>query len=83
MPFGLKNTGATYQCLMNTMFKDHVGKTMEVYIDYIFVKSQIGANHVHHLKEAFMILREYQMKLNLNKYIFGVTSNKFFWLLGL
>lgn len=44
---------------MNTMFKDHVGKTMKVYVDDILVKSQIGANHVHHLKKAFMILREY------------------------
>ncbi|MBW1279489.1 reverse transcriptase family protein, partial [Escherichia coli] len=33
MPFGLKNAGATYQRLVNAMFKDQLGKTMEVYID--------------------------------------------------
>ncbi|CAL9006169.1 unnamed protein product, partial [Prunus brigantina] len=39
MPFGLKNAGSTYQRLVNQMFKDQVGKTMEVYIDDMVVKS--------------------------------------------
>lgn len=38
MPLGLKNTGATFQRLVN-LFKKHIGKTMEVYIDDILVKS--------------------------------------------
>lgn len=76
MPFGLKNTGATYQRLVNTMFKDHIGKMMEVYMDDMLVKSHIG-DHVHHLEEAFIILREYQTKLNPNKCAFLVTSGKF------
>ncbi|XP_048628323.1 uncharacterized protein LOC125597842 [Brassica napus] len=33
MPFGLKNAGATYQRLVNRMFADQLGNTMEVYID--------------------------------------------------
>ncbi|KAL5543443.1 hypothetical protein UlMin_007227 [Ulmus minor] len=33
MSFGLKNAGATYQRLVNKMFKNHIGKTMEVYVD--------------------------------------------------
>ncbi|XP_048605779.1 uncharacterized protein LOC125583196 [Brassica napus] len=39
MPFGLKNAGATYQRLVNRMFVDQLGKTMEVYIDDMLVKS--------------------------------------------
>jgi len=35
MPFGLKNTGATYQGLVNRIFADLIGKTMEVYVDDI------------------------------------------------
>ncbi|XP_074351431.1 uncharacterized protein LOC141690538 [Apium graveolens] len=33
MPFGLINAGATYQRLVNMMFKDQIGRTMEVYVD--------------------------------------------------
>ncbi|XP_048608335.1 uncharacterized protein LOC125584234 [Brassica napus] len=33
LPFGLKNTGATYQRLVNRMFADQLGNTMEEYID--------------------------------------------------
>ena len=32
MPFGLKNTGATYQRLVNRMFQKQIGTFMEVYI---------------------------------------------------
>ncbi|KAM0070937.1 putative nucleotidyltransferase, Ribonuclease H [Helianthus debilis subsp. tardiflorus] len=39
MPFGLKNAGATYLRLVNMMFKDKLGDTMEVYIDDMVVKS--------------------------------------------
>lgn len=52
---------------MNAMFKDQIGKIMEAYVDDMLVKSQMGADQVHHLKEIFKILREYQMKLNLDK----------------
>jgi len=39
MPFGLKNAGATYQRLVNKMFVDYIGATMEVYIDDTLLKS--------------------------------------------
>ena len=38
MPFGLKNTGATYQRAMNAIFHDMIDHHMEVYIDDIVVK---------------------------------------------
>ena len=39
MPFGLKNTGATYQRLMNKMFTDQIGRNVQVYVDDMLVKS--------------------------------------------
>ncbi|KAM1804823.1 hypothetical protein ACFX12_030645 [Malus domestica] len=40
MPFDLKNAGATYQRVMNTIFHDLIGTTIEVYIDDVVVKSK-------------------------------------------
>ena len=50
---------------------------MEVYIDNTLVKSTISKLHIAHLSEAFQILREYNMKLNLTKCAFGVSAGKF------
>ena len=77
MPFGLKNAGATYQRLVNKMFKDQLGDTMEVYIDDMVVKSKEAKNHVRDLQQAFEILDQYNMKLNPSKCHFGVGSGKF------
>ncbi|XP_017217112.1 uncharacterized protein LOC108194669 [Daucus carota subsp. sativus] len=77
MPFGLLNTGATYQRLVNMMFKDLIGKTMEVYVDDMLVKSKKAQDHIKHLSEMFSILRKFNMKLNPQKCVFGVESGKF------
>ncbi|KAL5563381.1 hypothetical protein UlMin_033128 [Ulmus minor] len=77
MPFGLKNAGATYQRLVNKMFKQQIGKTMEVYVDDMLVKSLKVDEHIDNLRESFEVLREYKMKLNPAKCAFGVTSGKF------
>ena len=77
MPFGLKNTGATYQHFINMMFKEQIGKTMEVYVDEMLVKSKVASDHVAHLIDTFKILRTYRMKLNPLKCAFGVASKKF------
>ena len=50
---------------------------MEVYIDNMLVKSNIAELHIAHLAEAFQILKEYNMKLNLAKCAFGVSARKF------
>ncbi|RRC79860.1 reverse transcriptase-like protein, partial [Escherichia coli] len=77
MPFGLKNAGSTYQRLVNMMFKEHLGRTMEVYIDDMLVKSERSIDHVTHLRQSFDILRQYKMKLNPTKCSFGVRAGKF------
>lgn len=78
MPFILKNAKATYQQLLNLMFKDHIGKTMEVYIDGILVKSEKAKNHLNHHNKTFDILEKYKMQLNLTNCAFGVLVEKFF-----
>jgi hypothetical protein len=44
MPFGLKNAGATYQRLVNMMFKDQIERNMEVYVDDMLVKRILPEN---------------------------------------
>jgi hypothetical protein len=40
MSFGLGNTGATYQRRMQHVFGDHIGRTVEAYVDDIVVKNR-------------------------------------------
>ena len=77
MPFGLKNAGATYQRLMNKMFAHQIGRNVQVYVDDMLVKSLCEDDHLDDLWETFDTLWSYYMKLNPNKYAFGVTAGKF------
>ena len=76
-PFGLKNAGATYQRPVTKMFRPLLGKTMEVYIDDMLVKSKERSDHTTHLQHAFELLRAYGMKLNPTKCAFGVSASRF------
>ena len=77
MPFGLKNAGATYQRLMNRVFKQQINWNVEVYVDDMVVKSQSIPEHVVDLEEVFGELRIYNMCLNPEKCTFGVGGGKF------
>uniref|UniRef100_A0A2N9IK88 RNase H type-1 domain-containing protein n=1 Tax=Fagus sylvatica TaxID=28930 RepID=A0A2N9IK88_FAGSY len=77
MPFGLKNAGATYQRMVTKMFSELLGKTIEVYIDDMVVKSVRSTDHVQDLRQVFRILRTHNLKLNASKCAFGVSSGKF------
>ena len=46
MPFGLKNVGATYQKLVNHMFRPQIGRNVEVYVDDMLVKSVKETKHL-------------------------------------
>ena len=56
MPFGLKNVGATYQRMIMRMFRDKIGRIVEVYIDDIMVKSKKEQGHIDDLREIFEVL---------------------------
>ena len=77
MPFGLNNAGATYQRLVNKMFNKQIGRNMEVYVDDMLVKSKEELAHLDNLKETFATLKQYHMKLNPSKCVFGVALSKF------
>lgn len=66
MPFDLKNAGATYQRV-----------TWEYHQVLCSVKKQKRKDHLKHLEVVFDKLRSHQLKMNLLKCSFGVTSTKF------
>lgn len=51
MPFGLKNTGPTYQRAMTVFFYDMMHKETEVYVDNMIAKSTIKEDHLVDLKK--------------------------------
>ena len=54
-----------------------MGKTMEVYIDNMLIKSKQHPDHMKHLQETFQLLRMYDMKVNPLKCAFRISSGKF------
>ena len=77
MPFRLKKAGATYQKLVNRMFIQQIGRNVEVYVDYMLVKSKKEDRHLYNLREKFETPRLFDVKLNPNKCVFRVSSRKF------
>jgi hypothetical protein len=77
MPFGLKNTGATFQRMVNKVFQEQIGRNVEAYVDDLLVKSMTDRGHVEDLRETFATLNKADMKLNPNKSFFGLTGGKF------
>lgn len=59
IPFGLKNTGSTYQRLVNLMFKEAIWDFMEVYVDDMIVKSLKTDDHIKNLEASFNIFNKY------------------------
>ena len=59
------------------MFRPQIGWNVEVYVDYMLVKSLDEKKHLNDLQETFDTLRRYNTKLNPSKCAFGVSSGKF------
>ncbi|KAL0421739.1 UNVERIFIED_CONTAM: putative protein K02A2.6 [Sesamum latifolium] len=77
MSFGLKNAGATYQRLVDKIFRPQIGRNVEVYVDDMLVKSKKATDHVKDLEETFSVLRKYKLKLNPAKCTFEVQGGRF------
>ncbi|XP_074562949.1 uncharacterized protein LOC141819599 [Curcuma longa] len=77
MPFGLKNAGATYQRLMDRVFHHQQGRNIEVYVDDILIKTTQGETLIPDIEETCSTLRQYGLKLNPAKCLFGVHVGKF------
>ncbi|GJS24959.1 reverse transcriptase domain-containing protein [Tanacetum coccineum] len=77
MPFGLKNTGATYQRLVDSTFQSQIGRNLEAYVDDMVIKSRDEKMLLADISETFDNLKKINMKLNPKKCSFGVEEGKF------
>jgi hypothetical protein len=77
MTFGLKNAGATYQRAMNFIFHEYIGTLVEIYIDDIVIKSGDIRKHLADLQKILECTRKHGLKMNPNKYAFGVSAGQF------
>ena len=59
------------------MFRDKIGRIVEVYIDDMVIKSKKEQGHINDLKEVFKVLQRYKLCLNADKCAFGVGVSKF------
>jgi hypothetical protein len=57
---------------MHHIFGEHIGPTVEAYVDDIIVKTKKADNLINDLDVAFKCLRAKNIKLNPEKYVFGV-----------
>jgi hypothetical protein len=76
IPFGLTNTGATFQRAMDYDFRDLIGKLIEIYQDDLTTISKKREQHIQHLRTIFQRCREYDISLNPKKSIFGIDKGK-------
>ncbi|XP_042400764.1 uncharacterized protein LOC121990755 [Zingiber officinale] len=77
MPFGLKNAGTTYQRMMNKVFRKQIGRNLEVYVDDILIKSLRFVALCADVEETCQKLRNYGIKLNPTKCLFGAKGGRF------
>ena len=64
MPFGLNNTPATFQSLMNKVFKECLHKFMLVFFDYILAYNRSPEDHQLHLGQVLHILETHHQYAN-------------------
>ena len=67
MPFGLTNAPATFQRLMNRVFKKEPGKFVCVYLDDILIFSSTFEEHIRHVGAALETLRAAKLYGRLHK----------------
>jgi hypothetical protein len=72
----LKNAGPTFCRMTKAILKDQMYRNVFDYVDDIVVASKEKAKQINDLAETFVNRRRAQLKLNLEKCVFGVQKGK-------
>jgi hypothetical protein len=58
MPFGLTNTPAVFQYMMNDIFQEYLDHFVVIYLDDILIYSKNEEEHEHHVRLVLEKLQE-------------------------
>ena len=67
MPFGLANAPATFQNMMNEIFRDMIDLGVVIYLDDILIYSENEQDHVALVTEVLARLQEHQLAIAPDK----------------
>ena len=74
MPFGLTNAPATFQSLMNFVFRDYLRKFVLVFFDDILIYCSSMALHLKHVKIVLQTMRHNHLIAKRSKCAFGIPK---------
>lgn len=77
MPFGLSNSPAVFQCLINDVLRDMLGRFVFVYLDDILIFSQSQAEHIQHVRQVLHRLLENRLFVKAEKCEFHASTVTF------
>ena len=77
LTFGFTNAPATFQTLMNDIFRDMIDVCVIVYLDDILIYSRSKEEHQKHLNLVLQRLRDHELYAKRSKCDFGSTSVKY------
>jgi hypothetical protein len=73
MAFGLCNTPATFQALMNDILRPFLRRFVLVFFDDILIYNQTWVDHLRHIRAVFGELRRHQLFLKRTKCVFATS----------
>ncbi|KAJ9527530.1 hypothetical protein QJQ45_025738, partial [Haematococcus lacustris] len=77
LPFGLCNAPATFQRIMNDIFRQELDDHVIVYLDDILIFSRTQEEHAKHLDRVLSLLRQHKLYAKLSKCEFGRSQTEF------
>lgn len=81
MPMGLRNAPATFQALMNSIFRDCIDDFVVVYLDDILIFSESREEHLNHLRIVLSRLRDHELYVGEKKFELMKTETEFLGLI--